>query len=72
MKRIKHFINKLFGGPMIHVYLETRPGSELYNYRGEAGPNDDPQSFKKLMKKKDLRVYLAPEFQGQQIRHKEV
>jgi len=72
MKRIRHFINKFFGDPMIHIYLETRPRSEVYNYRGEAGPHDDPQSFKRLMEKKNLRVYLTPEYQGQQIKHMEV
>lgn len=59
--RVITFLKKLVGVNMIHIYLETEPKSGIFHYRGEAGPNDDPQGYKILMEKEGLRVILEPE-----------
>lgn len=50
------------------VYLETtgkdgKPTGK-FNNRGEVGPNDDPESFARMMEKNGLRVVLSEEDVG--------
>lgn len=50
----------------------TREGGKVetvtrFNYRGEAGPADDPESFTKQMAERGLQVLVLPEFQGKVI-----
>lgn len=33
----------------VYVYLETAPGSGLFNLRGEVGAGDNPDSFARMM-----------------------
>ena len=63
----------------MHVYLErdvelvdaqgliVRKPLGVLNHRGEAGPGDDPESYKRLMEKRGLRVHLSPSFLGETI-----
>ena len=56
----------------MHVYLEREVVLEggrgkplgVLNWRGESGPGDDPNSYKRLMEAKGLRVHLSPTFLG--------
>lgn len=53
----------------VHVYLQqqnksTKQALPSFRYRGETGPNDDPQSFKRVMARKGLKVELTDTFQG--------
>ena len=42
------------------LLLHRQPGpSDLYNYRGECGPGDDPQAFARLMAVKGYDVAIA-------------
>lgn len=59
---------------MTHIYLTKsikRDGemvpTENLGYRGEAGANDDPQSFKRLMEARGLRVHLSDEYIGRLV-----
>jgi len=50
----------------IHVYLQMQDKTSKeplrqFRYRGEAGPDDDPQSFKKTMARRNLAVILSPD-----------
>jgi len=49
-----------------HIYLETAPGSNKFKYRGEAGPADDPRSFKEKMEANGSgpRVEIRDQFAG--------
>ena len=41
------------------LLLHRQPGpSDLYNYRGECGPGDDPQAFARLMAVKGYNVVI--------------
>lgn len=51
----------------MHIYLETAPGSGVFNYRGKAGENDDPDSFAKKMGQNGFRVLQKDEFAGLEI-----
>lgn len=42
----------------MHIYMATDTSGQLFNYRGEAGPNDDPESFKLKMEKQGYLVIL--------------
>jgi hypothetical protein len=46
------------------VYLETAPGSGLFNRRGEVGQGDNPDSFARLMGIRGLRVLVVGEDAG--------
>ena len=41
------------------IYLETSPGSDIFNRRGETGPDDDARSYAEKMGKRGLRVIVA-------------
>ncbi len=41
----------------MHIYMKNAAGS--YNYRGEAGPNDDPVSFRRLMAARGQEVVIS-------------
>lgn len=42
----------------MHIYMATDTTGTLFNYRGQAGPNDDPVSFKFRMEKQGLAVII--------------
>ena len=42
----------------MHIYMATDTSGQLFNYRGESGPNDDPQSFKRKMEAQGFAVIL--------------
>lgn len=55
-----------------HIYLQctergTKKPIDRFNHRGEAGPNDDPASFKAVMEKRGLKVILSDKYLGAQI-----
>lgn len=39
-----------------HIYMQNPAGT--YNYRGEAGPNDDPVSFRRKMATQGVSVVI--------------
>lgn len=49
------------------IYLETGRNSNVFNRRGEAGPEDDSVSYAKMMGKRGLRVIVAGEDLGPKI-----
>ena len=51
----------------MHIYMEDGPGSGRLKYRGEAGPADDPQSFKRLMEARGFAVRIEAEKTGDVI-----
>ena len=59
----------------MHVYLERdveladgrRKPLGILNHRGETGPGDEPESYKRLMEKRGLRVHLSPSFLGKTV-----
>jgi hypothetical protein len=59
----------------MHVYMSKTTRNEegkevatdVLKYRGEAGPNDDPDSFKRLMEARGMTVHLSAEFLGPTI-----
>jgi len=58
----------------MHVYLTKAISvngrnvpTNLLGYRGQAGDNDDPESFKKLMEARGLQVHLSPVYLGEVI-----
>jgi hypothetical protein len=51
----------------MHIYLEITPNSGFFNYRGEAGLNDDPEAFAVMMAKKELRVLQKEQFEGSKL-----
>ena len=42
----------------MHIYMATDTSGQLFNYRGESGPGDDPYSFKKKMEAQGYAVIL--------------
>ena len=52
----------------MHVYLERdieladgrRKPLGVLNHRGQTGPGDDPESYKRMMERRGLRVHLSP------------
>lgn len=53
----------------VHVYLQdqdktTKQVYPRFRYRGETGPNDDPQSFKKTMGARGLKAHFTGNFEG--------
>ena len=51
----------------MHVYLETSPEGEQFNCRGRLGEHDDAESFARMMKRSDLRVFLSKEHVGERV-----
>lgn len=59
----------------MHIYLERDAELEggrrkplgILNWRGEAGPGDDPVSYKRMMEKRGLRVHLSQTFLGKTV-----
>lgn len=43
------------------VYLETAPGSGVFNLRGEVGPGDNPDGFARQMLRGGLRTAFRSE-----------
>ncbi|MGE0373169.1 MAG: hypothetical protein AB7Q01_14975 [Gammaproteobacteria bacterium] len=44
----------------VHIYMAVKAGKcDEFNYRGEAGINDDPKSFQDLMAEQGFEVILA-------------
>lgn len=42
----------------MHIYMATDTSGQLFNYRGETGPNDEPERFQALMEKQGFTVIL--------------
>lgn len=42
----------------MHIYMATDTSGALFNYRGETGPNDEPESFKRKMEAQGFDVIL--------------
>jgi hypothetical protein len=50
-----------------HIYMNIKPGGNVFNYRGPVKTEKETESFSRLMAKYDLEVLVLKEFKGKKI-----
>lgn len=52
------------------VYLQVKPGTDYFKRRGQTGPADNPDSYKRNMERKGLKVILSETNLGPAVNEK--